>query len=231
MHDDQSNAPMSAIEELRRQQRLPVRLKRELPWSTETGCAIFIGVFVLAIVGGLYYAATHIGKDEKDVWIVYLFIGVFGFVGALLVFSGIHRWFASRVRETIVEFDTDEVSRGGATKVCFRQEGPVSLSSLRANVLCFERTHAWGTRTNSDGDSESYRTTDEKLLYQQNILDEHDLVIGAEDIWETQTEFELPAESLSSAESDDREIVWKIEVWGKVNWWPDFMHPFVIHVG
>lgn len=228
--DDPKDVPVSAIEQLRRQQRLPVRLKREVPWSTETGCAIFVGLFVLAWVGGFYYAATILGKDEKDVWVVYVFIGVFGFVGALLVLSGIHRLIASRVRETIVEIDTNKIVRGEVTRICFRQEGPVTLTSLRANMLCFERTHTWGRRTDSNGNSESYRKTDEKLVYQQNILDEHQVVIAAEEIWETQTEFQLPAEALRSVDSDDREVVWKIEVWGKVAWWPDFMHPFVVHV-
>lgn len=230
MSDEESNVPLSAIEKLRRQRRLPVRLVREVPWSVETGCMTLIGIFVLAIVGGLYYAVTRFGEGEEDVWVVYLFIGVFGLVGTLLVVCGIHRWFASRVRETIVEMDAEKVIRGTSVKACFRQEGSVRLRSLRANVLCFERTHAWGTRTDSDGNSESFRKTNEKLLYQQNILDEHDLMIGAEDIWETQIEFQLPVESLRSFESEDREIEWKIEVWGRVRWWPDFMHPFVIHV-
>lgn len=230
MKDDPKDVPLSAIEQLRRQQRLPVRLKREFPWSTETGCAIFVGLFVLALVGGFYYAATVLGKDEKDVWVVYVFIGVFGCVGALLVFSGIHRLIASRVRETIVELDTEKIARGQTIKACFRQEGPVTLTSLRANVLCMERTHAWGTRTDSNGNSESYKKTNEKLVYQQNILDEQQIVIAAEEIWETQIEFQLPSDALRSVESDDREVVWKIEVWGKVAWWPDFMHPFVVHV-
>ena len=176
------------------------------------------------------YALTHVKAGEKDLWIAYIFIYVFGFVGALLVFSGIHRWIASRVRETMVEIESEQVPRGRPIKACFRQEGPVMLSSLRANVLCFERTYKWGTRTNSDGDSEQYRTTDEKLLYQQNILDEHDNVIAAEDIRETLVEFQLPDDTRHSTESEDRAIVWKIEVRGKVKWWPDFMHPFVIEV-
>lgn len=230
MNDPEASAPLTAIEELRRRRRLPVRLKREVPWSAETGCAIFIGLFVLAIVGGLYYAVTHIGKDEKDQWVVYVFIWVFGFVGAMLVFSGIHRWIASRVRETMVEIEEEHVSRGRPIKACFRQEGPVTLASLRANVLCFEMTYKWGTRTDSDGNSERYKTTNEKLFYQQNILDEHDNMIVAEDIWETIVEFQLPDDALPSFESEDRAIVWKIEVWGKVKLWPDFMHPFVIEV-
>ena len=68
------------------------------------------------------------------------YICVFGFVGALLVFSGIHRWIASRVRETMVEIESEQVPRGRPIKACFRPKGPVMLNSLRANVLCFERT-------------------------------------------------------------------------------------------
>lgn len=53
MSDPETSVPLSVIEELRQQRRLPVRLKREVSWSAEAGCAIFIGMFVLAIVGGL----------------------------------------------------------------------------------------------------------------------------------------------------------------------------------
>lgn len=55
-------------------------------------------------------------------------------------------------------------------------------------------------------------------------------MIAAEDIWKMLVEFQLPDDTLHSTESEDRAIVWKIEVWDKVKWWPDFMHPFVIEV-
>ena len=74
MSDKEVRVPLSVIEELRQRRRLPVRLKREVPWSAEAGCTIFIGMFVLAIVGGLFYALTHVKAGEKDLWIAYAFI-------------------------------------------------------------------------------------------------------------------------------------------------------------
>lgn len=230
MADSDEMVGTSAIEALRQTRRLPVRLKRENPWGRAIGCALFLGVALTGIAVGVGLLIRQLPPDQKDTWIPYVFIVVFGFVGVCLILSGIHQWFASRVRETILEIDTEEISLGATVRACFRQEGPVTLSSLRANLRCIERRHTWKTRSNSDGDSETYKTTDEKELWTENILDEQPGSVQAEEFWEKSVSFDIPSEYPASLDTDDVEIVWKIEVWGRVHRWPDFMHPFVIQV-
>ncbi len=225
---DSDEIGTSAIETLRRARRLPVRLKREIPWGRSIGCALFMGLLLTSVAFGFGSLVRRFPQD--DAWLPWIVIGVFGFVGLCLILSGIHQWFASRVRETILEVDTEQISLGSTVQACFRQEGPVTLNSLRANLRCIERRHTWKTRSNSDGDSERYKTTDEKQLWTENILDEQPGSVPAEEFWEKLVSFQIPNEYPASLDTDDLEIVWKIEVWGQVHRWPDFMHPFVIQV-
>lgn len=230
MTDKLAESLMSAIEVERATRRLPVRLQREQPWGQAIGCALFLGLLLMAIAGVGCAVMRQIPPQEKDRWVAYVFIGVFGVIGVLLFMSGIHQWFASRVRETIVEIDQESTPLGGTIRICFRQEGPVTLNSLRANLRCVERQHKWGTRTNSDGNSESYKTTNERDLITQNVLDEDPGSIAAEEFWEKSIQFQIPRDARASFASDDLEIVWKLEVWGKVPRWPDFMHPYLLEV-
>lgn len=230
MSDSTANNAYTAIEQQRQIRRLPVRLQREQPWGRDIGCALFIGLLLSAIAGGAVLLVRNIPDAQKDIWVVYTFVGIFGSVGVLLITSGIHQWFASRVRETIVEIDVEPIPRGGNVQVCFRQEGPVTLNSLRANVRCVELRHHWKTRSNSDGGSETYKTTDAKDLWRENILDEQPGSIPAEEFWEKSISFTVPNDYPAAHATDELEIVWKIEVWGRVRRWPDFMHPFVFRV-
>ncbi len=220
----------SAIETLRQTRRLPVRLKREIPWGQSIGCALFMGLLLTGVAIGFGSLVLRFPHDQNGVWLPWIVIGVFGFVGVCLIMSGIHQWFASRVRETLLEIDADQISLGSTVQACFRQEGPVTLNSLRANLRCVERRHTWKTRSNSDGDSERYKTTDEKELWTENILDEQPGSVPSEEFWEQSVSFHIPGDRPASIETDDLEIVWKIELWGQVHRWPDFMHPYVIQV-
>ena len=220
----------SAIEIQRQTRRLPVRLTRDTPWGRAIGCALFLGLILTGIASGVGFLIRQHPTHEEGTWIPYVVIGAFGFVGLCLIWSGIHQWFASRVRETILEIDTEQAKPGSTVRACFRQEGPVTLNSLRANVRCVERRHTWKTRSNSDGDSETYRTTDEKELWTENILDEQPGGIQAEEFWEQSVSFTIPDDYPTSLDTDDLEIVWKIEVWGRVHLWPDFMHSFEFKV-
>lgn len=220
----------SAIDAQRNARRLSVRLKREHPWGRAVGCALFLGLLLMSFAGGFLALARRMPPEGDNQWVPYVVLGVFGFVGVLLFLSGVHQWFASRIRETILEIDQDPIPVGATVAMCVRQEGPVSLSSLRANLRCVERKHEWNTRSDSDGNPETYKTTNEKELFKLNILDEQPESIPAEEFWETSLTFQIPADARPSSTSADLEVVWMIEVWGKVRRWPDFMHPYLLNV-
>lgn len=230
MSDSISETGTSAIEVERNTRKLPIRLHRETPWGRAIGCSLTLGLLMFLIAGGAGYLVSRMPVGEKDAWIPYVFMGVFGLAGAVLFANGVHQLFASRVRETIVEIDLDQISLGSSVRICFRQEGPVTLNSLRANLRCIELRHEWNTRSASDGSTETYKSTKAKDLSTQNILDEAPGTIGVEEFWEKTVAFDIPRDCPASYKSDDLEHVWKIEVWGDVRRWPDFMHPYVIEV-
>lgn len=230
MDNPDDSVGTSAIEAERNARRLPVRLKREHPWGRAIGCALFLGLLLMGLAGGALALARSLPQQGENQWVPYVVMGVFGGCGVLLFLSGVHQWFASRIRETILEIDRDPIPVGATVAMCVRQEGPVSLSSLRANLRCVERKHEWNTRSDSDGNPETYKTTNEKELFKLNILDEQPESIPAEEFWEKSVTFQIPPDSRPSYDSSDLEIVWMIEVWGKVRRWPDFMHPYVLKV-
>lgn len=220
----------SAIEAERSARRLSVRLKREHPWGRAIGCSLIGGLLLMGLAGGILVLARRMPPEGENQWVPYVVLGAFGLCGVVLFLNGVHQWFASRVRETIVEIDQDPIPVGATVAMCVRQEGPVNLSSLRANLRCVERKHEWHTRTDSDGKTETYKTTNEKELFKLNILDEQPESIPAEEFWEKSLTFQIPTDGRPSLTSTDLEIVWMIEVWGKVRRWPDFMHPFILKV-
>jgi len=230
MESSEPSIGTSAIEAERSARRLPVRLKREHPWGRAIGCALFMGLFLMGLAGGALVLARRMPPEGDNQWVPYAVMVAFGLCGVLLFLSGVHQWFASRVRETIVEIDVEPIPVGATVSMCVRQEGPVTLESLRANLRCVERRHEWNTRNDSDGNTESYKTTKEKELFQQNILDEHPESVATEEFWEKSLTFQIPPTGQPSFESADLEIVWMIEVWGKVRRWPDFMHPYILKV-
>jgi hypothetical protein len=40
----------------------------------------------------------------------------------------------------------------------------------------------------------------------------------------------MPYDAPLSSETANERVTWHIEVWGRVRWWPDFMHPFTVIV-
>jgi hypothetical protein len=53
--------------------------------------------------------------------------------------------------------------------------------------------------------------------------------IGGGETLQREATFVVP-DIAASLDSPDEQIRWKIEVWGRVALWPDFMHPFPIKV-
>lgn len=224
------SSPLSAIEQLRAERRLAVRLERETSQASQRGCALLLGLLLFTLGAGIVWAMTHERPDAKNNWVGYVVGFGFGGFGALLLVFYVHQLLASRVQETIVEMDSDHVTPGEPSKICFRQEGPVSLHSLRANVICMERTWEWVKRGDGRGGQRLVQEPRERQSFELNVLDEHELTVPAEEIWEKTVEFSLPPDAELSCDEQPREVIWKLEVWGQVARWPDFMHPFPIRV-
>lgn len=208
--------------------RLPVRLRRETPWAAQRGVAYFVGLTCTGVAGILaLQMARHWPEVEtSERWGVGLFVAVFGLVGLLALFSGVHQLLASLVAETIVEVDRLEVGRGEAVKVCFRQPGPVALRSLRATLV---RKTIVSPSEEERRRSEHARDKDFYEFFQR-FLDARDLSAPRGGTAEVVAELTIPRNARLSGQDGRERVQWLIEVWGRVRFWPGFMHQFEIVV-
>lgn len=230
MTDAASSIPDSVIEQMRRTRRLPVRLRRETPWGSGIGLAMILGLLFIPLGAGIALIATYGPSDVRNSWLFFLIAALVCTLGILLIFSAVYQWLGSRVREPIVEIDAERIFPGQTVRICVRQEGPVTLDSLTAQLVCVERRHQWKTRATSDNGSEEYCTTAESLIHSESLIDEHPGRIATEEFWEQSSQFLLPDTARLSLNSRDLDVIWRIEIVGSVPLWPDNKHPYVLRV-
>lgn len=187
-----------------------MRLERTTPWAAHIGCSFTLAALLIGL-GSLF---IYLSRNEEAFLLVYIVSGGFIAVGVLILLAGIHQLFAVRTPETIVEIDAERLERGASYRVCLVQQGPVTLDSLRANLVGERRVRKGKTRTYEH-------------LGTFNFFDSGgEVVVGdAPRIWTAQ--LHVPPDI---APSDRFEVTWKIEVWGKVRRRADFMHPFEVTV-
>ena len=205
----------------------PIRLEREAPAAGQAGCATTIGLFLTVLGGvialGMRSDASRPGSNE---WLVYVVGGGFALVGIVVLILGVKMFLASRLPETIVEVDRMPVRAGDPFQVTVRQPGPIRLKSLRLNLVGEQLTKREVWR-----DGKRRIDTDRRLIHQDNVLDLKDISILAGEEVTRQGGATVPADvSLADIEGT-KQVVWRLEVWGRVRGWVDFGHPFVIDVG
>jgi hypothetical protein len=204
----------------------PIRLVRETPAAGQAGCATTIGVFLIAlglIIGlGMRSDAPRPATNE---WLVYVVGGGFSLVGLIVVILGIKMFLATRVPETIVEVDKTPLSAGDTFQVTARQPGPVRLTSLRVNLVGEQLTRREVWR-----DGKRRIDTDRRIIHQANVLDLRDISIQhGEEVVRRGTAM-VPADVRLADIEGEKQVVWRLEVWGQVRGWVDFGHPFVMDV-
>lgn len=190
------------------------------------GCALTLGIVLVAIGAfPIYMTITHDEPGERTLY--YIVGGGFGLVGLLLLYAGIHQFFAMATPQTIVEMETRTLRRGERVDFLFRQPGPVSLHSLRVSLVGEERWARWvshGSRRRIDWQT--------KHLGTFNFLDHGSAEVGPVPL-DVLSSLDVPGDIAVSREEhgdDRRSITWKVEVWGKVRGRADFRHAFAVTV-
>lgn len=202
---------------------LQYRIARASPWGAQATCALGIGVVLLLIGGTIcFFALKH---DDRGLPLIVG--GAFSLVALVLVYSGIHQFFAQQgVKETIFELEDLPVVRGEPRNGIVIQEGPIRLQSLRANVICMEETRKEVRR---DGTTRIERFY--KMIWDTNVLDEGETTLDDHERLQRNVVIEIPRSCKPSGEQGgNKAIEWRVEIWGRVKGRPDFMHPFVIEV-
>jgi hypothetical protein len=140
-------------------------------------------------------------------------------LAGLLLYAAVHALLASVVPGATIVLEGEPLRRGISTSIHLRQAGPVSLQSLRANLICERIERPSGAKSRSI----SYP-------YQINFLDVGPLAIARLDVEEISAELTVPSEADPSCERPRLKIRWRIEIWGKRDGAADFMRPFSIEV-
>jgi hypothetical protein len=204
-----------------------VSLTRDSPWNAQVGCGVAIALLLGLVGGGLLYATHHYygyWNWDRD-GLVIIFGIVFGGVGVLMALASIHQVLAIRTPQTQAAISPGELGRAYTVQLRLRQPGPVRLRSLHARLVCEIRTR----RQSETQRGKSYYAT--AFPHQDRIFTcdtAQDVAAGA--LFEQTSSFQVPFDSPPTSEIENQRVTWRIEVWGRVRWWPGFMHPFTVQV-
>lgn len=199
-----------------------VRLERDIPWKTGIGCTALLGLVPSALGGGILVQSWRHWKSWGDDFVVVIVGGAFALVGLGLILMAIHQAFAIRVAETEVSIDRPVLAPGMEARVRVRQPGPVNLLSLNGRLVCEVRKR----RTGRNG-KHSYSST---YPYQERIFEIRGGVIPENQSLDHESLFTVPPGAEATLDTPELKRIWRLEVWGRVRHWPDFMHPFTVDV-
>lgn len=213
-------AGRGGVVEAPRGTKLPVRLPRTMAWSHQRRLALGLGLFLVCFSGGLgtllaaHWSEEHL-SDRIGMTVV---LAGFGLVGLLLLYSALHQMIASLVAETIVEAESRVIGAGESLRVRIIQPGPVHLRSLSAKLVRKEIT------TLSEGAKGENHEFYDRFV---EIGDTH--VVRGETL-EREAEVRIPRKAQPTGVAGPIETKWLIEVWGRVRFFPGFMHQYEIVV-
>ena len=165
------------------------------------------------------------GSEAGSEWLVATVGGGFSLVGALTLALALKMLMSARTPETIVEVDRRPIAAGAAFRITVRQAGPLRLRSLRLNLTAEQISTRFVWRR-----GRRERDRDRRLIYEQNVIDTGPLVIARGEELIRQAEATMPSSLRLADVEGDKAVVWRLEVWGKVQRGVDFAHPFVLEV-
>lgn len=198
-----------------------IRLERRAPWKAQIGCSFVLALVVAApglFIGYMTWTRDH--SDNRNA--VLAFSAVWIGVAFLVLLSGIHQMFAVRSPETIVEIEPAELTPGATLRIRITQPGPLNLRSIHAN-LAGEELQYYTPRGGKRSSKTRYLGPYRMVEIERNRIDDGGTL-------QRDVMFVVP-DIAASVDTVDLKIRWTIEVWGRVAWWLDFMHPFPVVVG
>lgn len=185
-----------------------------------------IAFVLLAVGGGILYPTIRHWNDE-DPTAGAIVGGGFALVGLIMAYTAIHQSMAIRTPETEVAIDEWPLKPGQSAKVRIRQPGPVKLRSMSGRLICEVRERRLVRRRNQPDTYE----WNSKYPCQDRFFHSDPTSVPEGGHFETTADLCIPADAVpSGSKGEDLTVQWRIEVWGRVRWWPDFMHPYEISV-
>ncbi len=203
---------------------LAVRLQSPMSRGGQLGGSLALGLFMGLVVVGLIWGAS---KEEDFGWALLVAAAVIGLLPVLLLWSAFRQAIALVVPTTIVEVSEEPLRPGQTVQFCIKQPGPLTLSSLRANLIGLQRTERKIHRPDEIGNV----STPDKMLLHENILDDRSGRIRAGQTRQWIISFTVPGSLEPTSNQKSRTTAWKIEVWGRASFGLiGFMHQFPVKV-
>jgi hypothetical protein len=206
-----------------------IQLKRAVPRKKQAIQSGLIGGVLL--LGGsiiLYIAFSSLERESfSESWVTFLVGGVFTLFGLLLAFAAIKQSHANLLPETIVGIDHLPIHPGETVRIGICQPGPVRITSISANLVCEVITRQEVRNPKTGGEHWRYISS---FPCQQNIVRTGPSDVSSGGTFDYATEFTVPEKSAPTSDQSERQVIWRIEVWGKVKGAADFMHPYTIEV-
>lgn len=199
---------------------LPERLYRKNVSKDQKGCTLAAGIFfsICAVVFGVL---PSLADMEDSTWMFYVFSGLGVVLSLLLLWSWFVQMMTAGIPPAVVETSEYPFVSGKRVKICVRQPGPVKFKTLRANLICLRREY----KKIHSSETTRYAWV-EKQIYDQSLIDIYDVRPSAGDEWIEQDDFYVPDDQPLSMGEKDVQIVWRIEVWGRVGFGMGVMHTF-----
>jgi hypothetical protein len=199
---------------------LQYRLVRAVSQRTQIGCNVLLFGALSAIAGAMLLSAIF-HPQEENLWVPYAVGSGFALAAVLRLVKVGRLASGARIVQTVVEVAIEKLRRGEEARFFFRQDGPLSLQSLSADlvgaeIICTQS----GSRT----------TWTTRPLAKINFLE-----IGATDIPSTApmecfAVLNVPAGIDPTSDQADRRVNWTIEVEGKAQGHAAFQHVYRIEV-
>ncbi len=193
--------------------------ERSLTWLILVLAATFVSFGLLS--GMVVQAAESIRSGRPD-WFAIVTAGLF-FPAAIWAASGLSRQLfrLAGFGPARLEISDWPVQPGRKYKMVLFQPGRLRLKLLEVVLLCQEEA------TFSQGTSIQ---TERKTVYEQRLLRQRGVEVGADHPFECELDFQLPDNAMHSFSSANNRVLWKIIVQGSARGWPGFQQTFPIGV-
>lgn len=186
--------------------------------STYRPVGRFVGILIFAGLWNamVYFLLWPAAREEGGC--VWLFLAVFGLVGAILLISVPYSFLAMFNPRPVLTLDRSSLALGESSRLSWKWSGSARrITRMRISLEGHEEaTYRRGTDTH----------TDKHLFARIEVVDTpHSVEIGR-----SSTTLELPANTMHSFEASNNKIVWRLKLQAEIPRWPDVVeeHKLVI---
>ncbi|MCC6546274.1 hypothetical protein IT570_03810 [Candidatus Sumerlaeota bacterium] len=194
-----------------------------LPLTTSVAAGLIVMIVICLFWNGIVGIATYaiLFKEQHTPFAAKIFLGVFGFVGLLIIWMVIHR-IAQLIMtgSSEVEMSSEPLFPGAQAKVYLYTQRDVAITEVTASIKCAEHvTYRSGKNSRTD-----HVTWLEKSIYEAKDLNSRAMRHFAE------VPITIPEDALTSFRGSANSITWEITLKIKVPGKPDIDDSFSFRV-